>query len=89
MSVFDAVCTTKMTAEVKDAECSVLQNEIVVEQIIPKLARRGGQSAESVKVFGTGLEFHSACPAYHSDASYFQPKFDLGGFRPMEPIFTI
>jgi alanine racemase len=69
--LFMRLCTTKTTALIKDAECSALQNEIVVDQILPKLTRLGGQSAESDKVVDTGLERHSAHPAYYSDASQF------------------
>ena len=86
---FYALLHNQDDALIKDAECSALQNEIVVDQIPPKLTRLGGQSAERDKVVDTVLERHSAHPAYYSDASQFQSKFDLGGFRPMEPIFTI
>ena len=69
--LFMRLCTTKITTLIKYAECSALQNEIVVDQILPKLTRLGGQSAESDKVVDTVLERHSAHPAYYSDASQF------------------
>ena len=67
--LFMRLCTTKMTALIKDAECSALQNEIVVDQIPPKLTRLGGQSAESDKMADTVLKCYSARTAYYSNAS--------------------
>jgi hypothetical protein len=33
--LFMRLCTTNMMALIKDAKCSALQNEIVVDQILP------------------------------------------------------
>ena len=69
--LFMRLCTTNMMALIKDAKCSALQNEIVVDQILPKLTRLGGQSAERDKVVDIVLKCYSARTAYYSDASQF------------------